>query len=119
MKLNEKLGVPEGINKQASKLYNGNDSKEMREVEKLANKKFNQMLSKYQKYEKNPQKYFEYLEKKLNFVADKMKRKLYKLYDMVKDTTNKSIINWDLHNKINSKNEKLVYTLDFKSFKRK
>ena len=100
-------------------LIGGNDSKEMREVEKLANKKFNQMLSKYQKYEKNPQKYFEYLEKKLNFVADKMKRKLYKLYDMVKDTTNKSIINWDLHNKINSKNEKLVYTLDFKSFKRK
>lgn len=100
-------------------LISGNDSKEMREVEKLANKKFNQILSKYQKYEKNPQKYFEYLEKKLNFVADKMKRKLYKLYDMVKDTTNKSIINWELHNKINSKNEKMVYTLDFKSFKRK
>ena len=48
-----------------------------------------------------------------------MKRKLYKLYDMVKETTNKSIINWELHNKINSKNEKMVYTLDFKSFKRK
>lgn len=65
-------------------LIGGNESKEMREVEKLANNKFHQILSKYQKYEKNPQKYFEYLEKRLNFVADKMKRKLYKLYDMVK-----------------------------------
>lgn len=95
------------------------DSKEMKEVEDLSNKKFNQVLSKYQKYGRNPQKYFEYLEKRLNFVGNKMKRKLYKLYDMVKETTNKSIINWQLHNKINSKNEKMVYTLDFKSFKRK
>lgn len=95
------------------------DSEELKNIEKRAEKKFNQILSKYSKYEKNPQKYFEYLEKRLNFVGNKMKRKLYKLYDMVKDTTNKSIINWDLHNKINSRNEKMVYTLDFKSFKRK
>ena len=101
-------------------IIGGVDNEEMRKAEKLANKKFNQILNKYQKYEKDPQKYFEYLEKKLNFVADKMKRKLYKLYDMVKDTTNKgSIINWELHNKINSKNEKIVYTLDFKSFNKK
>lgn len=101
-------------------IIGGVDNEEIRKAEKLANKKFNQILNKYKKYEKDPQKYFEYLEKKLNFVADKMKRKLYKLYDMVKDTTNKgSIINWELHNKINSKNEKIVYTLDFKSFNKK
>jgi len=50
-------------------IIGGVDNEEMRKAEKLANKKFNQILNKYQKYEKDPQKYFEYLEKKLNFVA--------------------------------------------------
>lgn len=72
---------------------------------------FNSVISKYDKYSKNPIKFFEYLEKKLNFDGRKMKRKLYKLYDMVENTENKdskSILDWELHNKINSKNEKLI-----------
>lgn len=91
---------------------------DIKAAEEKANKKFNQILKKYQKYERNPEKYFEYLEKYLNFVGRKTKRKLFKLYDMVENDKN-SIINWDLHNKINKKNENLVYTLDFKSFKNK
>lgn len=72
---------------------------------------FNSVISKYDKYSENPIKFFEYLEKKLNFDGRKMKRKLYKLYDMVENTENKdskSILDWELHNKINSKNEKLI-----------
>lgn len=101
-------------------MLGGGDLPEMEKAGELANKKFKQVISKYQKYEKDPQKYFEYLEKMLNFVGDKTKRKLYKLYDMVKDTKSNSIVNWDLHTKISSKkNEKFVYTLDFSSFKEK
>lgn len=80
----------------------------------IANTNFNDILSKMYKYEKNPIKYFEYLEKMLNFEGNKMYKKLYKLYDMVENTKNskKSIINWDLHNKINSKNERIIYKFD-------
>lgn len=98
----------------------GGGNEEIEKANELANKKFNQIISKYQKYEKNPQKYFKYLEKMLNFVGNKTKRKLYKIYDMAKDTKTNSIVNWDLHTKISSKkNEKLVWTLDFKSFNKK
>lgn len=87
----------------------------------VANRSFMNVVKKYDKYEKNTIKYFEYLEKKLNFMGDKMRRKLYKLYDMVgedKNKTDNSIINWDLHTKINSKNEKLLLKfVDFKNIK--
>jgi hypothetical protein len=82
----------------------------------IADRKFEKILRHYEKFHNNPNKYFEYLEKKLNLVGDKTFRKLSKLYDMAKDS-DKSIIDWDLHTKINSKNEKIVYTMDFKSFK--
>lgn len=91
----------------------------------IANNNFETILSKMDKYEKNPIKYFEYLEKMLNFEGNKMFRKLYKLYDMVENTKNTkntknskdSIINWDLHNKINSKSERIIYK--FEHFKNK
>lgn len=96
----------------------GETSEEMEKHKKLTNKKFKQIVSKYEKYSKNYKKYFEYLEKKLNLVGNKMKKKLYKLYDMAEDDKSSNIANWELHKKINSKNEKLVYTLDFESFKK-
>ena len=72
------------------------------------------------KYKNNHDKYFDILEKRLNFAGKKMKRKLYKLYDML-DTDKKKtgdIFNWELHTKINSKNKKNEsFILDFKSFK--
>lgn len=96
----------------------GSDEK----YKKIAEKKFNQILRKYKKYEEKPHKFFAYLEKNLNFVGDKMKRKLFKLYDMAKNKNKetKSVIdsNWDLHQKITSKNEKIKYTLDFEAFKK-
>lgn len=88
-----------------------------KDVFELANKTFKNIVNRYKKYNKNPSKYFEYIEKNLNFTGNKMKRKIYKLFDMIKDTENKnSIVNWELHNKIYSKNE-IKRTLDFESFK--
>ena len=95
-------------------------SSELTKREEKANKEFNRILKKYQKYERNPQKYFELIEKNLNFTGNKLKRKLFKLFDMTKeDKKDNSIINWDLHTKITQKSEGLVYTLDFESFKSK
>ena len=95
-------------------------SSELTKRAERANKEFNRILKKYQKYESNPQKYFELLEKNLNFTGNKLKRKLFKLFDMAKeDKKDNSIINWDLHTKITQKSEGLVYTLDFESFKSK
>jgi hypothetical protein len=95
-------------------------SSELTKREERANKEFNRILKKYQKYESNPQKYFELLEKNLNFTGNKLKIKLFKLFDMAKeDKKDNSIINWDLHTKITQKSEGLVYTLDFESFKSK
>lgn len=74
---------------------------------------FNKMENNYKKYEGNHRKYFNYLEKSLNLAGNKMKRKLYKLYDMIDE--NNHIIDWNLHSKINEKNEKII--LKFSSFK--
>ena len=51
------------------------------------------------RFENNPIKFFKYEIKKFNMIADKMIRKIAKLYDMAKDDgqTNESIINWELH----------------------
>lgn len=86
----------------------------------IVNGSFDKIKKKYIKYSKNPLKYFEYIEKKLNFIGNKMKKKLYKLYDMVEDKNkgDNTIFNWDLHTKINSKNENLLLKFnDFKDIK--
>ena len=83
----------------------------------LCNNLFEKILNSYKKYIENPNKYFEKLEKMLNFEGRNMIRKLYKLYDMIPEEKNTkgSVVNWDLHTKINSKNEKIV--LKFNDFK--
>lgn len=99
----------------------GNKSDEEKEREEIAEKTMKEMSDMYKKNIKNPKKYFEKLEKSLNFAGEKMKRKLYKLYDMVKDSTktkSDSVLNWDLHTKISSKkNETIKYVLNFDDFK--
>jgi UDP-2,3-diacylglucosamine pyrophosphatase LpxH len=54
------------------------------------------------KYEKNPKQFFKDEIKKFQMVADKMIRKIAKLYDMAKDDVpvSESIIDWDLHAKL-------------------
>ena len=57
------------------------------------------------KYEKNPTKFFEDEIEKFQYVANKMLKKISKLYAMAKDDeqVSESIINWDLHQQIMEK----------------
>lgn len=58
------------------------------------------------KYENNPKKFFEDEFEKFNYVANKMLKKISKLYAMAKDDeqpVSESIINWDLHQRIMEK----------------
>jgi hypothetical protein len=58
------------------------------------------------KYENNPKKFFEVEFEKFNYVANKMLKKISKLYAMAKDDeqpVSESIINWDLHQQIMEK----------------
>jgi hypothetical protein len=62
-------------------------------------------LSQTTKYEKNPTKFFEVEFEKFNYVANKMLKKISKLYDMAKDDeqVSESILNWDLHQRVMEK----------------
>ena len=57
------------------------------------------------KYQKNPTKFFENEFKNFNFVANKMLKKISKLYAMANDDeqVSESIINWELNQKIMEK----------------
>ena len=58
------------------------------------------------KYENNPKKFFEIEFEKFNYVANKMLKKISKLYAMAKDDeqpVSESIINWELHQQIMEK----------------
>ena len=57
------------------------------------------------KYQENPTKFFENEFKNFNFVANKMLKKISKLYAMAKDDeqVSESIINWELHQQIMEK----------------
>jgi hypothetical protein len=70
-------------------------------------KMMNDYVKKAQKY-KNYRDFFGNEIKIINFAADKMIRKLGKLYDMAPNDTNSSIVNWDLHHKINKTAEKTM-----------
>ncbi len=83
----------------------GDESDE--KIKKIAIDNLNRIANIYINYQNNPEKYFAKLEKNLNFVGEKMKRKLFKLYDMVKDSnkiaaskTSECIVNWDLYVKL-------------------
>ena len=67
-------------------------------------KHVDEFVKKISKYD-NAHDFFGNEIKRLNFVGDKTIKKLSKLYDMVDDDKN-SIVNWDLHHKINNTAEK-------------
>jgi hypothetical protein len=62
-------------------------------------------LSYVMKYEKNPTKFFEDEIENFQYIANKMIKKISKLYAMAKDDeqVSESILNWDLHQKIMEK----------------
>jgi hypothetical protein len=85
-----------------------------KETEEVIKRTVNKSIEEIRKYSDNHIKFFENIEKKLNFVGRKMKKKLYKLYDMVPEDTNSKILNWDLHTKIQSKRNGVYENIDFK-----
>jgi len=62
-------------------------------------------LSQTMKYEKNPTKFFKDEIENFQYVANKMLKKISKLYAMAKDDeqVSESILNWDLHQQIMEK----------------
>jgi hypothetical protein len=61
---------------------------------------FNKMLNKISKYGDNYKKFFIFEIKSMNMVANKMMKKISKLYDLAKSSKNESILNWDLYMKL-------------------
>lgn len=75
------------------------------------------------KYEKNPTKFFEVEIENFNYIANKLLKKISKLYAMAKDDeqpVSESILNWDLHQQIMEKKygkRKIQTTCNYKNFK--
>ena len=57
------------------------------------------------KYEKNPTKFFEDEIENFQYIANKMIKKISKVYGLAKDDeqVSESILNWDLHQQIMEK----------------
>jgi hypothetical protein len=70
--------------------YFGIPSDEVDMLNKKSSEFYDVITKNYKKYENDYNKYFNNLEKRLNFIGNKMKRKLYKLYDMIDDVTKKN-----------------------------
>lgn len=77
-------------------------------IKEIRNKFFNYVT----KYKDNESQFYIDEIKKFQIIADKMIKKLSKLYAMATDSsTNESIINWELHMKIQGKN--IIEDIDF------
>jgi hypothetical protein len=74
---------------------------------------FDRYLKRLEKFNGDAKRYLEYEEKMFKFVATNMIKKIAKLYDMTKSDTNESIIDWELWQKINGNNQKIVTEFSF------
>jgi hypothetical protein len=92
-------------------------AKELQKTDEVR-KKF---LSYVTKHQNNPIKFFEEEIENFSYVANKMLKRLVKLYSIAKDEdVNESIQNWDLHQKLMEKKygkRKIETTYKFKNFK--
>jgi len=94
--------------------------KKAKELEKTdeVRRKF---LSSISKHQNNPIKFFEEEIENFSYVANKMLKRLVKLYSIAKDEdVNESIQNWDLHQKLMEKKygkRKIDTTYKYKNFK--
>ena len=77
------------------------DAKKLQKTDEIRQK----FLSQTMKYEKNPTKFFKDEIENFQYIANKMLKKISKLYAMAKDDeqVSESILNWDLHQKIMEK----------------
>ena len=78
-----------------------NNIEGLKKTNEIRQKFFNYVI----KYQENPTKFFENEFKNFNFVANKILKKISKLYAMAKDDkqVSESIINWELHQQIMEK----------------
>lgn len=94
--------------------------KKAKELEKTdeVRRKF---LSSISKHQNNPIKFFEEEIENFSYVANKMLKRLVKLYSIAKDEdVNESILNWDLHQQLMEKKygkRKIDTTYKYKNFK--
>jgi hypothetical protein len=77
------------------------DAKKLQKTDEIRQKFLSQTI----KYEKNPTKFFKDEIENFQYIANKMLKKISKLYAMAKDDeqVSESILNWDLHQKIMEK----------------
>ena len=101
-------------------IFGRGDNEDFHELVDITNKFARNNMKKLNKYSNNPREYFVDRIKSLKFNADKIKKKVHKIYDMIpntKNTTSKSIKDWELHSKINKrKGMKLESKLRLYSF---
>ena len=94
--------------------------KKAKELEKT-NEVRRKFLSSISKHQNNPIKFFEEEIENFSYVANKMLKRLVKLYSIAKDEdVNESIQNWDLHQKLMEKKygkRKIDTTYKYKNFK--
>lgn len=89
------------------------DSGNINDIKDKAISNIKMIMSEMDKYSKNHLKYFKDVEKRLNRTGNELYKKLFKIYDMIKNNDTKNSIT-NLHNKINSKNERYIFS--FKDF---
>lgn len=82
-------------------------------VDKVRRKYYNQLV----KFQNNPIEYFKYQIKEFHYVANKIIKKIGKLYAMTPKNTTESILDWELNEKIREK-KGLSKPIDFKLNKR-
>lgn len=93
----------------------GIESSELKKAKEICDREFNGIIKFYQKWEGREEKYFEFLQKRINFAGEKMKKKLSKLWAHLNES--KSILNWELWTKMVNGDKPLVTKIDFNQIK--
>lgn len=78
----------------------GIESPDIKKAREICDKEFTNILKFYNKWEGKEEKYFDFLQKRINFAGEKMKKKLSKLWAHLNESNSGSILNWDLWTKI-------------------
>lgn len=78
----------------------GIESPEIKKARDICNKEFNDIVKFYNKWDGKEEKYFDFLQKRINFAGEKMKKKLSKLWTHLNESNSGSILNWDLWTKV-------------------
>lgn len=78
----------------------GIESPEIKKAREICDKEFTNIIKFYNKWDGKEEKYFDFLQKRINFAGEKMKKKLSKLWAHLNESNSGSILNWDLWTKV-------------------